>query len=446
MISPESLDTFDSKYPWPFFPVLTRMGMAAAVGIFIGLEREHNQKTGVRTFAMAALMGCLGGLMGNLFAAIALFFVFMIIMGMNYREMAKNKKLVITTSAAMAIVGFAGVLIGQGHIFTPTAAAVTVAALLAWKRPIAQFAGGLSDQELRAAILLAILTFVILPVLPSHPVDPWGLIEPRSNWASVIIIAGIGFVNYILMKLLGARGMEVTAFFGGLVNSRKVIVELATRMREVGAVLTPWVRKGILLATAAMIIRNALIVGVLAFPALKYCVIPLAAMLLVNAYFWKTAPGTEPAAEGTPPLKLESPFNLLAALKFGLVFLVLNVVGALAQRNFGAASFYFVSVAGGLLSSASSIASAATLIAHGQLPIITGVNGIVLSSITSILSNTPLIRGLIKDDDLKRKTCRALYVIAAAGLVVGIVNHFIFASSGTMEHVIAPSASPAPQT
>src|SRR6202012_2974262 len=100
-----------------------------------------------------------------------------------------------------------------------------------------------------SAILLAILTLVIFPVLPSQTVDPWGLIEPQSNWASVIIIAGIGFVNYILMKLLGPRGMEITAFFGGLVNSRKVVVELTTRLKQLGEAVLPSVYRGIMVAT-----------------------------------------------------------------------------------------------------------------------------------------------------------------------------------------------------
>jgi uncharacterized membrane protein (DUF4010 family) len=133
---------------------------------------------------------------------------------------------------------------------------VVTAALLAWKQPISGFVVGLSDKELRSAIL----TLVIFPVLPAQAVDPWGLIEPQSNWASVIIIAGIGFVNYILMRLLGPRGMEITAFFGGLVNSRKVVVELTTRVKEVGAPLQPSVYRGIMLATGAMILRNGLIV------------------------------------------------------------------------------------------------------------------------------------------------------------------------------------------
>jgi len=110
--------------------------------------------------------------MGNLFAAIAMFFVAMIIVGMNYKEIVRNEKLALTTSAAIAVIGFVGILFGKGHVFTPAVAGVITAALLAWKRPISQFALGLSDQELRSAVLLAILTVVILPVLPSHPVDP----------------------------------------------------------------------------------------------------------------------------------------------------------------------------------------------------------------------------------------------------------------------------------
>jgi uncharacterized membrane protein (DUF4010 family) len=413
--------------PWPFVPVLIRIGLAVAMGIFVGLEREHSQKTGVRTFALASLLGCLGGLMGNLFAAIAMGFVGMIVVGMNYREMVRREKLVITTSAAIMIVGFSGILFGQGHLFTPAVAGVTTAALLAWKRPIAQFALGLSDEELRAAILLAILTVIILPALPSHPIDPWGLVEPKSNWISVVIIAGIGFVNYIFMKLLGARGMEVTAFFGGLINSRKIIVELGMRLREAGTELLSAVQRGILLATGAMIIRNVLIVAILAPPALAFCLIPLAAMLLADALFLWRVPVPAPQQGGSPPLRLESPFKLSAALKFGLVFLILNVVGALAQRNFGSASFYFVSVAGGLLSSASSIASAATLISHGELPVMTGVNGIILSSLTSILANIPLIRSLMKQAEFKEAVCRALIIIAAIGLVAGVINHLTLA-------------------
>ncbi len=415
----------DQASHWPVMPVLTRVGLAIAIGLFIGLEREHSRKTGVRTFALTALMGCLGGLIGQSFALLAAGFVTLLVLMMNGRELLQRRRLALTTSTALMVVAFCGILCGMGHTFTPIVVGVLTAALLAWKQSIAGFVGGLSDKELRSAILLAVLTFVIFPVLPAQPVDPWGLINPQSNWASVIIIAAVGFVNYVLLKTLGPRGMEVTAFFGGLVNSRKIVVELATRLKEVGAPLLPSAYRGILLATGAMLLRNGLIVVILASQAAVHCAIPFTLMLLVSAVLWRRSPAQAPT-EGAPQLSLESPFRLVAALKFGLVFLALNVVGALAQRHFGSASFYIVSVLGGFLSSASSIASAATLIAHHELPASTGVNGVILSSLTSIVVNIPLIRTMAQEAAFRRRVCASLLVVVVVGLVGVGLNLVVF--------------------
>src|SRR5258708_32811231 len=233
-------------------------------------------------------------------------FVALTAVWMNWRQVVVQNGLALTTSNALTIVGFAGILCGQGPIFTPVVVGVVTAALLAWKQPISGFVGGLSDNELRSAILLAILTFIVFPVLPAYPIDPWGLIEPQSNWSSVIIIAAIGFINYILMKLLGPRGMEITAFFGGLVNSRKVVVELTSRLQEVGTALSPSVYRGIMLATGAMVLRNGLIVLVLASQAVTALAIPLTLILLINALPWRRYP-QQANLGGIPPLSLEAP-------------------------------------------------------------------------------------------------------------------------------------------
>jgi uncharacterized membrane protein (DUF4010 family) len=148
-------------------------------------------------------------------------------------------------------------------------------------------------------------------------------------------------------------------------------------------------------------------------------------MLLVSILLWSRYP-LPSGSEAQGSLSLESPFQLSAALKFGLVFLSLNVVGGLAQRNFGSGSFYFVSIAGGLLSSASSIASAANLISHHEISVSTGVNGVVLSSLTSILINIPLMRSIAKDAAFRRKVNFALVAIAVTGLVGVGLNALIF--------------------
>jgi uncharacterized membrane protein (DUF4010 family) len=159
----------------------------------------------------------------------------------------------ITTSAALLIVGFAGVFCGQGHTFTPVAVSVITAALLAWKQPISGFAVGLSDLELRPAILLAILSFIIYPVLPAQAVDPWGLIEPQATWVTVILIAAIGFINYALWKIYGPRGVDIGGFLGGLVNSTAAVAELAQRVKESGGRFLTTAYRGVILATAAML-------------------------------------------------------------------------------------------------------------------------------------------------------------------------------------------------
>jgi uncharacterized membrane protein (DUF4010 family) len=402
---------------WPFLPVMERFGMAVAIGVFVGLEREHSGKLGTRTFGLIALLGCLAGIAGPQFIWVAMAFVLLLIWLINWRRLSAHDQLATTTSLSIAIVALCGVLCGVGHMYTPVLATILCTALLAWKQQIHSFTSGLTQQEIRSAVLLAVLSGIILPALPSHPVDPWRLVDPRDNWWSVVLIAGIGFINYILLRVLGPGGMEVTAFFGGLVNSRKVIVEFILRAESNREALLPVVYRGVMLATAAMALRNGIIVAVLAKSkaALLYSFAPLGLMFVLSAVLWLThLPRHNDGA--VPALTLDSPFSLSAALKFGAVFLLLNVVGALAQRHFGSGSFYFVSMAGGLLSSGSSIASASTLINHSEVPALTGVIGVVLSSLTSVVVNIPLLRRIPASGGYRRKAIVALCGVALAGM------------------------------
>jgi uncharacterized membrane protein (DUF4010 family) len=67
--------------------------------------------------------------------------------------------------------------------------------LLAWKTELSRFAGGLLPSEIRSAVLLGLIGFVIYSVLPKRHIDPWQLFNPSDARISVIAIAGIGFVN-----------------------------------------------------------------------------------------------------------------------------------------------------------------------------------------------------------------------------------------------------------
>ena len=80
--------------------------------------------------------------------------------------------------------------------------------------------------------MLAIQAFIVYPVLPSAPIDSWGLVDPQAAWLTVIMIAALGFANYILLKVYGARGVEMAGFLGGPVNSTVTVTELSARSRE----------------------------------------------------------------------------------------------------------------------------------------------------------------------------------------------------------------------
>ncbi|HEY1814206.1 MAG TPA: MgtC/SapB family protein, partial [Kofleriaceae bacterium] len=366
--------------PLVYLPTLECLGLALAIGLFVGLEREHRRKeAGLRTFGFVALIGALGALLGTAFALASLGFLALIVVLLNVQSLRENQGLELTTSAAVFVTGLCGILCGFGHTLTPAALAVVTAALLAWKEPMAGFSKALTDKELRSAIALAILAFVVYPALPAGTIDRWDLFEPRGAWLTVLLIAGIGFANYILLKLYGARGVEVTGFLGGIVNSTVTVSELARRDREANGELERTTFRGVLLATAAMILRNGAILVVLApaaFVAGGGAFVAMAAAS-VGLAAWRR----RSAVAATPPtLPLESPFSVSSALRYGALFLALQVAGSLAQRALGEVGFYAVSLIGGLLSSASAVASAGTIAAHGEVSAHVAGTGAVLAT------------------------------------------------------------------
>ncbi|NTX02147.1 MgtC/SapB family protein [Myxococcus sp. CA040A] len=370
---------------WPPLQTLMRLTLALGVGLFVGLEREwRGKEAGLRTFGFASLLGAMGGLLGTPFAITAVALLGVLVGFLNWQSLRANEGAELTTSAALLVTGFTGVLCGLGHVVTPAAVAVTSAGLLTWKERLAGFSSKITAEELRSAILLAILAFAIYPVLPTAPVDPWGLIVPRVAWVTVILIAAMGFVNYVLLKLFGTRGVEVTGFLGGLVNSTVTVTELAHRVKETDGRLQDVAYRGVMLATAAMAMRNAALLGILSYRALVNSVVPLTLILLSSiGLALVRARKTPSSTAAVPSLPLESPFSLTSALKFGAMLLLFQVVGTVGQSLLGHAGFYAVSALGGLVSSASAVASAASLSSHGSLSPTTAGVGATIASLAS---------------------------------------------------------------
>ena len=170
-----------------------------------------------------------------------------------------------------------------------------------------------------------------------------------------------------------------------------------------------------------MALRNSVLLGVLSVSALAGSAIPLVLILVASTAFALVLPPPPETQDSGPSLPLESPFSFKSALKYGLVFLVLEIVGTLAQRSLGHAGFYAVSLAGGLVSSASAVASAATLASHGVLdPHVAGI-GAIVASLASAAVNMVIVARVAGRVSLTWRVCRTIAIV----LLVGTVGAFI---------------------
>ena len=169
----------------PGFPpieIATKLLLSLAIGLLVGFEREWSHKDlGVRTFAITCLFGMLAALIAPAFMLVALAEVIGLVVVANIATLRAQRTVETTTGGALLVTFALGVLIGQGHIFTPTASAIVMTLLLALKPQFARFAGGLTQEEVRGAVLLGLIGFVIYPVLPNRFVDPWSILNPRGK-------------------------------------------------------------------------------------------------------------------------------------------------------------------------------------------------------------------------------------------------------------------------
>jgi uncharacterized membrane protein (DUF4010 family) len=401
--------------PFPAVAIAVKAAIALALGLLVGFEREwSNKDIGVRTFAMAALLGLLGTMLGSPLLFLSGGTILILIVFANIHSLQTARKLEATTSTALAIVFLLGVLVGQGHLFTPVACAIVVAMLLALKPQLRAFAGGLTQQEVRSALLLGLLGFVIWPLLPDHFIDPWQMIQPREDWITVVVIASLGFLNYVLLRVYGSRGIYLTAMLGGLVNSTATAAELTSTLA--GSNLVDLTVPVVLLTSVSMFFRNLIILGIFAHGAVQTAATPLVAMSIVAAY-WVYRDRRRAADIGKAvTIDVGSPVSLRKVSTFALLFLILQIVATMGQRWIGNAGFQMVSVLGGMFSSASTTAAAANMAIHGHVSQSQAGVAVVLTSISSALINLPIVQRQAR----LRPKMRELLLSSALQVAVGI--------------------------
>ena len=405
---------------FPPAEIALKIGVTLAIGLLIGFERQWAHKDpGVRTFSLTALLGLLSAMVAPGISIVALCGVLLLVALANVRTLLIDRTLESTTSITLIVTFVLGTLVGAGHLFTPIAAAIITTMLLSLKPEFVRFTGDLRPEEIRSALILGMLGFVIWPLLPNHYLDPWQLLQPRHAWIIVVVVACLSFVNYVLLRLYGSRGVSLTAFFGGLVNSTATAVELSSSLPRAG--LGGQTFAAIEVTSVAMYLRNLIIVALFAHEALKMAALPLLGMTAVAMYFiWDKKKNV---TDGKVELKLDSPISVWKVMHFAALFVGIEIFGVLATRFLGDPGISIVSAIGGLVSSASTTAAAASLAMGGKVTSQQAGMAAVIASVASTLVCVPIVRRQAHDKDLNRKLLVAstLQVAVGVGIAIALV-------------------------
>ncbi len=380
--------------------ILQRLMLAAAVGLLLGIERgwqlraekDGRRVAGIRTYTLVGLCGGLCGLLagGNaVFLGLA-FFAFSISFALFEIQHMRLTRRYSATDMVAALLTFAlGAYAIRGSMTVAGAVAVLAALLLAERRILHSFLRHLTWLELRAVLLLLVMTVVLLPVLPDRTVDPWGGINPHEVWLMTVLTGAVSFGGYVATRLAGARrGLLYAGALGGLVSSTTVtwtFARLARHQRSMraevcAAILAAWTVSLVRMAAIAIVVAPVLLVSLL--PPIAAAALALMVLAAVN---YTIAGRTKGEA-----LALRNPFEIATILKFGALLAAIMLFSKLAGAAFGEAGLSALGALSGVLDvdpitlSVSRMAGVA-----GMLPV-AATSVILLAALTNAIAKTVL--------------------------------------------------------
>lgn len=367
-----------------------RLLSALAIGLLIGAERERRKgegpsrsAAGIRTFAIASLLGAVAVVIGDVWLlAVAVVAVAALATAAYLHSPQEDPGL--TTEAAL----IATVLLGGLAVHYPGVAAgtaVAVAVLLASRNRIHQFVSRvLSEEELNDALVFAAVLLVVLPLVPNRFVGPFKAINPHTIWLIVILMMSISAAGYVAVRLIGPKlGLPLAGLASGFVSSAATIGAMGSRASQEPALARAAVA-GAVLSTVATIVELAIVLAATSRITLLALAVPLLASgimaLLYGLLF------TVKTIHSEMPLTTVRgrAFSLKTAVLFAATIAFMLFVSAALNMWMGEGGVILAATAGGFADTHSPAVSVASLVSAGTL----GVNDAVFPILAALTTNT----------------------------------------------------------
>ncbi|MEN9705853.1 MAG: hypothetical protein RLZZ393_1732, partial [Pseudomonadota bacterium] len=350
-------------------------GLATAIGLglLIGVVRERLHKAdgatiaGIRTHALVAIVTAVA----TGFGLPALVAVMLLVGGLAIAAYLRtaDRDQGLTGEIALLVTVLLSAL-AQRDAVLAAGLGVVVAGLLLAKIPLHRFAREVvSAREMQDALLLAGAALVVLPLLPSTPVDPWGVLVPSRLWRLVVLVMGVGMLGHVSLRAVGARwGFPVAGFFAGFASSTAAIAGFGHRARHSAAQMRPAVGAALLANLASL----ALIAGVIGagspslLRSMAGSLVAAGLVLLVGGISGLGAGEAGAVLPHEPPARA---FRVSHALLLAALIAALLLVSAWLQHRFGVAGALVAAGCVALAEIHAATASLSQLYAAGDLPL-----------------------------------------------------------------------------
>ena len=395
----------------------TGFAVALGIGLLVGAERERRKGgdgdavAGIRTFAVAALLGAVGASFGTATLLLALAAVAALLAIAYARDAGSDRGL--TTEVSLLLCLLLGAMaIRQPPLAAALAVALTI--LLAAREPMHHFVRGvLTAEELNNLLVLAAATLLVLPLVPDRPLGPFDAINPRAVWLIVILIMSIGAAAHALLRLLGSRvGLPLAGLLSGFVSSVATIGVMGTQAREQPARRRPAIAAAVL-STVATFVQMAAVLAVTDLATLRVLTVPLVCGGLTAAAYgalwtWRGLRLSTP-----DPVQGSVVFSVRASLWLGLMIAVVLLVSAAMRVWLGDRGLAIATGVAGFADTHAPAVSVAALAAAGRVEPAATALPILMALSSNSLSKAVIARAN-GDRDFARPVLLGLAIVLAA--------------------------------
>ncbi len=405
---------------------LPNFATSLAIGLLIGLERERNNtaKAGLRTFALVALFATLAAMLSEETSSPWILLGGLVIVGLmtiaayTYSEREIPTDPGTTTVAAIIVCYGLGAIVWYGYSTLAIMLAIVTTMLLYFKTELHGITQNMGRRDLVSILQFAVLTFIVLPILPDQYFGPYDAINPYQIWLMVVLISGVSLTGYVALRLVSQHYSAVLlGTFGGLVSSTATTLVYARRSKNNQSIMQIAVVV-ILIANLVVLIRLSVFSAIVA-PSILPQLLPILGSglflsLAIIIYWWQKINHQH----NMPSLDVKNPAEIRIAAGFGLLFAVVMFLAAWLSNIAGSYGLYAVALVSGLTDVDAISLTSLRLYEQGKLGVTEAVTAISLGIMSNIVFKLGLI--LFVGGSLLAKRCALGMIATIIGIGLGL--------------------------